>query len=230
MPEIPEIGTRRLQIPEVSTWIFEPSQSLPPYVPVTTNIGLPIVDIPGCVEAHSSKSKSKTIQSDDPNGVLTYCDAGVPSFNPIEFTPEEVIPTRPAKIPPYKKPGEPPKPPQEVSLPKIPEVNTVNCLPDETYNVQLRKCEKNIIEVPSEPDIPWHQEYLPEPGIVIQTSVIAATAAGAAIFAKPIADIVLKAVKPIVKKLVNKVAKIRGKKEVVKSVFERRMEQKHLRG
>jgi len=30
--------------------------------------------------------------------------------------------------------------------------------------------------------------------------------------------------------LVNKVAKIRGKKEVVKSVFERRMEQKHLRG
>lgn len=230
MPEIPEIGTRRLQIPEVSTWIFEPSQSLPPYVPVTTNIGLPIVDIPGCVEAHSSKNKSKTIGMDDENGVLTYCDATLPSFNPIIFTPEEVIPTRPAKIPPYKKPGEPPKPPQEVSLPKIPEVNTVNCLPDETYNVQLRKCEKNIIEVPSEPDIPWHQEYLPEPGIVIQTSVIAATAAGAAIFAKPIADIVLKAVKPIVKKLVNKVAKIRGKKEVVKSVFERRMEQKHLRG
>ena len=230
MPEIPEIGTRRLQIPEVSTWIFEPSQSLPPYVPVTTNIGLPIVNIPGCVEAHSSKNKSKTIGMDDENGVLTYCDATLPSFNPIIFTPEEVIPTRPAKIPPYKKPGEPPKPPQQVSLPKIPEVNTVNCLPDETYNVQLRKCEKNIIEVPSEPDIPWHKEYLPEPGIVLQTSVIAATAAGAAIFAKPIADIVLKAVKPIVKKLVNKVAKIRGKKEVVKSVFERRMEQKHLRG
>jgi len=229
MPEIPEIGTRRLQIPEVSTWIFEPSQSLPPIVPVTTKIGLPIVDIPGCVEAHSSKSKSKTIQSDDPNGVLTYCDAGVPSFNPIEFTPEEVIPTRPARLPPYKKP-EKPNPSQQVDLPKIPEVNTVNCLPDETYNEQLRRCEKNIIEVPSEPDIPWIQEYLPEPGIVIQTSVIAATAAGAAIFAKPIADIVLKAVKPIVKKLVNKVAKIRGKKEVVKSVFERRMEQKHLRG
>ena len=229
MPEIPEIGTRRLQVPEVSTWIFEPSQSLPPYVPVTTNIGLPIVDIPGCVEAHSSKNKSKTIGMDDENGVLTYCDATLPSFNPIIFTPEEVIPTRPAKLPPYKKPEEP-KPPQQVDLPKIPEVNTVNCLPDETYNVQLRKCEKNIIEVPSEPDIPWHKEYLPEPGIVIQTSVIAATAAGAAIFAKPIADIVLKAVKPIVKKLVNKVAKIRGKKEVVKSVFERRMEQKHLRG
>ena len=229
MPEIPEIGTRRLQIPEVSTWIFEPSQSLPPIVPVTTKIGLPIVDIPGCVEAHSSKNKSKTIGMDDENGVLTYCDAGVPSFNPIEFTPEEVIPTRPAKIPPYKKPEEP-KPPQQVDLPKIPEVNTVNCLPDETYNEQLRRCEKNIIEVPSEPEIPWHEEYLPEPGIVIQTSVIAATAAGAAIFAKPIADIVLKAVKPIVKKLVNKVAKIRGKKEVVKSVFERRMEQKNLRG
>ena len=229
MPEIPEIGTRRLQIPEISTWIFEPSQSLPPYVPVTTNIGLPIVDIPGCVEAHSSKNKSKTIGMDDENGVLTYCDATLPSFNPIIFTPEEVIPTRPARLPPYKKPEEP-KPPQQVDLPKIPEVNTAKCLPDETYNVQLRKCEKNIIEVPSEPDIPWHQEYLPEPGIVIQTSVIAATAAGAAIFAKPIADIVLKAVKPIVKKLVNKVAKIRGKKEVVKSVFERRMEQKHLRG
>ncbi len=88
MPEIPEIGTQRLQIPEVSTWIFEPSQSLPPYVPVTTNIGLPIVDIPGCVEAHSSKNNSKTIGMDDENGVLTYCDATLPSFNQL-FLPQK---------------------------------------------------------------------------------------------------------------------------------------------
>ena len=232
MPEIPEIGTRRLDIPEVSTWIFEPSQSLPPYVPVTTNIGLPIVNIPGCVESHSSKNNSKTIGMDDENGVLTYCDAGVPSFNPIIFTPEEVIPTSPAKIPPYKKPGESPKPPQRVSLPKTPELNTVNCLPDETYNDQLRKCEKNIIEVPSEPEIPWHEEYLPDPGVMVQTSIIATAAAGAALAAKPIATIVLKGIRPAVKQVVNKVAKILGKhkKEVVKSVFERRMEQKNLRG
>ncbi len=65
---------------------------------------------------------------------------------------------------------------------------------------------------------------------MVQTSIIATAAAGAALAAKPIATIVLKGIKPAVKQVVNKIAKIRGKKEVVKSVFERRLEQKHLRG
>ncbi len=103
------------------------------------------------------KISGKKVGMVDDYGVLTYWDATLASFKDISCTQEEVIPTRPAKIPPYKRPGEPPKLPQQVSRPKIPEVNPVNCLPDETYNDQLRKCEKNIIEVPSEPEIPWHE-------------------------------------------------------------------------
>ena len=232
--DINEVSIPDIRVYQPPGWTTNPN-AIFVAPPVTQEVGVPVVDMPGCVEAHeqnTSKEKSGVLGDDDPKGVKVYCDAGVPSFNPIEFTPEEVIPTRPAKLPPYKKPEEPPKPPQQVSLPKIPEVNTVNCLPDETYNVQLRKCEKNIIEVPSEPEIPWHEEYLPATGVMVQTSIIATAAAGAALAAKPIATIVLKGIKPAVKQVVNKIAKILGKhqKEVVKSVFERRMEQKHLRG
>ena len=61
MPEIPDISNndisiRSIQIKDVNNWILSPSQSIPPVVPVTQVIGLPIVNIPGCVEATETNS------------------------------------------------------------------------------------------------------------------------------------------------------------------------------
>ena len=43
-------------------------------------IGVPVIDIPGCVEAHEQNSnsimKNKNLEKDDPDGVVVYCDAG----------------------------------------------------------------------------------------------------------------------------------------------------------
>ena len=58
------------------------------------------------------------------------------------------------------------------------------------------------------------------------TGGIAVVATASALMAKPLADLLLKAVKPTVKKVMKKIAAIRGKKEVFLSVAERRAEQR----
>ena len=47
MPEIREIQIRSLDIPPVPDWLMQYPQAIPPVVPVTQNIGTPIVDMPG---------------------------------------------------------------------------------------------------------------------------------------------------------------------------------------
>ena len=58
------------------------------------------------------------------------------------------------------------------------------------------------------------------------TGSIALVATSSALLAKPFADILLKVVKPTVKKVVKKVAAIRGKKPKVLSLSERIVEQR----
>ena len=52
MPEIREIQIRSLDIPSVPDYLMSPTQSLPVTPAVTLQIGTPIIDLPGCVEAH----------------------------------------------------------------------------------------------------------------------------------------------------------------------------------
>ena len=47
-----------------------------------------------------------------------------------------------------------------------------------------------------------------------------------ALLAKPFADILLRVVKPVTKKVIKKIASIRGKKVKVLSINERRLEQR----
>ena len=109
-----EIKIGEIEIPRVTT-VTERYTSIPMAPPVVVNIGVPIVDVPGCVEALEAQNKSKTVGSDDGRGLVTYCDAGVPSFNPINYEPEQMIFTETAKTPKV----DPPKAPE---LPKSPEV------------------------------------------------------------------------------------------------------------
>ena len=54
---------------------------------------MPIVNLPGCVEAHeqnTSKEKSGILSEDDLKGVKVFCDAGVPSFNQLDYNKDEL--------------------------------------------------------------------------------------------------------------------------------------------
>ena len=54
-------------------------------------------------------------------------------------------------------------------------------------------------------------QYLPTVGTITTTATIGAVAATSALLAKPLADLLLKVLKPITKKIVGKVNQILGK-------------------
>jgi len=57
---------------------------------------------------------------------------------------------------------------------------------------------------------------------VVTTASIAVVATTSALLAKPFADILLKVIKPTTKKIIKKIASIRGKEVKVESVKDRR--------
>ena len=241
MPEIPNITSpniniREIDIPQVVT-ATENYTSIPLAPPVVVNIGVPIVDVPGCVEAHEANNKSKTVGSDDDRGLVTYCDAGVPSYNPINFEPNQIVPTVPAGVDTRRK--EKPEPPGQVELPPAaaPATAKIDCPtasqqakePVGTYIEGFRKkvTEYQLIGnecVQITEPVPIPQQIvagLPAPGVVTTTATIAVVATASALMAKPLADILLKVIKPTVKKVMKKIAAIRGKSVPVLSVRDR---------
>jgi hypothetical protein len=246
MPEIPNITSPNINIGEIDIpQVVTDTQnytSTPLAPPVVVNIGVPIVDVPGCVEAHESNSKSKTVGQDDSRGLVTYCDAGVPSYNPINFEPEQIIPTRPSGVD-TRQPKAPAAP--ELPIPKPPAATAkVDCPtpaqqakePVGTYIEGFRKkvtdyqlVGNQCIQI-TEP-VPLPEQViagLPAAGVVVTTSSIAVVATASALLAKPLADILLKAVKPTVKKVMKKIAAIRKKPIPVQSVGDRRAEQRQM--
>jgi|DEB0MinimDraft_6_1074348.scaffolds.fasta_scaffold09115_4 hypothetical protein len=250
MPEIPNITSREIRIDsiqtvQIPTYDFNnTSQSIPTEPPVVVNIGVPVVDIPGCVEAHESNSKSKTVGNDDQRGLVTYCDSGVPSYNPINFEPNQIVPTAPSGVDTRK--SEKPKPPGQVDLPNPtpPATAKVDCPtasqqakePVGTYVEGFRKkvTEYKLIGnecVQITEAVPLPQQIvagLPSGGQVMQVGGVAVVATASALLAKPLADILLKAVKPTVKKVMKKIATIRKKPIPVLSIGERRAEQRQM--
>ena len=74
--EIPLITSTEIKIGEIEipkiTPVTERYTSIPMAPPVVVNIGVPVVDIPGCVEAHqTNNAKNNQIKSDDERGTYT---------------------------------------------------------------------------------------------------------------------------------------------------------------
>ena len=248
MPEIKEIQVRSLNIPQIPNSLIQSPQAIPPVVPVTQNIGTPIVNLPGCVEAHPDAGKSKTLAQDDENGTMTYCDSTIPSFNPIEYSPESMVFSDGSKISGYK--NETPESP-EIPTPEIPrtppstakvEKPKIECptetqqetAPVGTYLEGFRKkvsgykvIDGQCIQITEKVPIPEQIiAGVPSAGSVVTTGGIAVVATASALMAKPLADLLLKVVKPTIKKVMKKIASIRGKTLPVLSVSERRVEQR----
>jgi len=212
MADIRDIGIRNVEIRDVSipNWMTTPPQSIPPVAPVTQQVGVPIINIPGCVEAHidNDDGKNKNLVGDDPDGARVFCDGNMPSYNPIDYTPENLTITRPAEVPKVPTPPTP-----EVKAPEIPKA--------------AAPATAVVEEQPEpEPEIPWQEKYLPAPEAATTTAAIAVVATTSALLAKPLADLLLKVIKPTVKKVIKKIAAIRGKKTPIESVKDRRDQQR----
>ena len=220
--EIPKIsiGVNKVQkIPRVYTpeWLKEAPTVIPPNPPVTQGIGVPIINIPGCVEAHESNKESLKI--DDPKGVKVFCDSGVPSFNPIDYDKNK-IKWEQEKVEPPKV--APPKPP-ETKTPEVPKTEKPECptkvqkieapvgtLTDSGKKkiVEYKFVEKKCVAIKADLEIPDQIiKAIPSAGQVTTTASVAVIATAAAT-ATPF---LLKVVKPIVKQIIKKVKKALGK-------------------
>jgi hypothetical protein len=189
--EVPEIQIRGLAIPSVPhTWVNSPHLSIPkvPSITDTIYIGVPIINVPGCVEVHKDGKKNRVLKDDDPDGSQVFCDAATPSFDPIEYTPEDLIIIEEAPPPPVANTEQP-----TLETPPIPEI------PKTTED-------KEVITTEEAPPT-WVEEYLPSPSEVSTTTAIAVIATGAAA-ATPL---ILRVVKPIIKQLAKKIQRAFGK-------------------
>jgi len=243
---INDIGINDLDIPSIRVyqpprWTTDPNTvfSAPP---VTQEVGVPIVDMPGCVEAHeqnTSKEKSGILNEDDPKGVKVYCDAGLPSFNPLDYDKDELEFQYEAPVPPVRSPEKPETqtPKTDTKTPKLPKCPTeaqelkepVGTLTDGGAKkiVEYKLIGKECIPVKEDVKIPDQIiQAIPTAGSITTTASIAVVATTSALLAKPLADLVLKAVKPTVKKVIKKIAAIRGKSSPVESLKERRDQQR----
>ena len=235
-----DIDIGDIKIPEVRDWVVSPPTAVPAATPIVNQVGVPIVDIPGCVEAHESNNKSNTVGVDDENGLVTYCDAGVPSFNPLDYDTNKMDFEYETPVPPVA----PTKTP-EVKTPKIPDTGKaatakVEC-PTEAQKLkepvghikgdkkvtEYRLVGKECIQVTEKLTIPDQiVGNIPSAGAVTATASIAVVATTSALLAKPLADLLLKVVKPTVKKVIKKIAAIRGKTPPKESVKDRRDQQR----
>ena len=243
------VGIRNLAIPEIPSYLKQPNIFLPGSAPVVVDIGTPIVNMPGCVEAHeSNKDNNFQINEDDPDAVRVFCDAQIPSFNPLNYDEEnirmlsacEVDPNLPACKPVKKPPPDPPAAPDAPTpeIPKTPkrqvEEKEVPCpgpnfprLGDVAQN-QIEKVvgykltpDGKICEILYEP-IKLVEQYLPTPQTAAVASTVAIVAGGSVILAKPFADLMIRLIKPTIKTIGKKISILFGKKVKVLSLAERR--------
>ena len=222
MEQIPNINVqiRNISIPETQIWDVRVPNTIPRTVPVTTLIGTPVVNLPGCVTAHEKSGDNKNVVNDDPKGAKIFCDGTVPSFDPIQYEPENLVIERTAPVPKV----DPPEVPEAVA-PEIPKdvVKKVKC-PTEAQElkepigtlvdsgtkkiVEYRKVGQECIPIKEDLKIPDQiVKAIPSAGQVTTTAAVAVIATAAAT-ATPL---LLKVVKPIVKQIIKRVKKALGK-------------------
>jgi hypothetical protein len=205
-------------------------------------VGTPIVNIPGCVEAHKDNQENVNLKNEDDKGVMTLCDAGTPYYTALDYDRNKIkLEQKPPEPPAYKPPPAPEAP--ETKTPAVPKTEAP--MPEcPTREQQLKNPIGKILEgnkkitgyemvgkeclmVTEQLSIPDQIiGNIPNAGAVTTTASIAVVATTSALLAKPLADLLLKVVKPTVKKVMKKVATLRGKKIPVQSKGERLAEQR----
>tara|TARA_X000000368_G_scaffold333357_1_gene270643 strand:- start:35 stop:814 length:780 start_codon:yes stop_codon:yes gene_type:complete len=221
---LPKINTVSVQLQGNNFKIYEIIQPVTRdyKVPVVVEIGKPIINIPGCVESYGDETKSKTLMEDDPDGVKVYCDADTPSFTPMDFVADDLEMVQEEYKPDFKI-EPPPTPP-----PPTPETETP-CIPPKERDPITFQCIDPVEPVVGavEEEVPIViAEYLPEVTAVTTTATIAVVATASALLAKPLADILLRLLKPTIKQIINKAKGIVGNGQGQISVRERMIAQR----
>ena len=216
---IPQFGTNEVWLNGVP---FIPSN----HPSVTTQIGFPIVEIPGCVKMHKDNQDKVTrmpfdydLVNQDEKGSTTLCPHGeYPTYDAMDYQPEQLIISRETPPPPV----EPPPTPPEFTPDAIPEakqediacpgpgqlrVGDVTQSGDERVVGHQLSDDGKICETLYEPTTAI-EKFIPSTNQVTNTLAIAVIATAGAT-ATPI---ILRIIRPILKKLWDTIQKKLGRK------------------
>ena len=261
--EIEEIVIREIPDASIDTTIIRTSN---PQIP--SNIGFPVIQMPGCVRARTLKNKN--LVENDERGNLIICDGNVPTLEsmavdwdglstvaPLKEETKIVPPTPNLKTPKTKTKKEENNQKTEslskgLELPKV-DLSGINQTIDlpcprpgspppgavGKYSTKVvLRYEKNgdLCETIYQDRALFDviNSYTPPPSTLVNTSTIAITSVvGVTVIGQPLAKFVQKQlkgkVKSFSKKFTKKLLAIRGKKEKIKSLAERRKEQRDSR-
>ena len=116
MTEIPHIGVQNVDIPRIQApgiYNYVPHTQTYPFI---LHIGSPIVDMPGCVKFHPDAAKNRetpNLKEDDSSGTKVLCDGQYPTYDALDYTPEDLliqVDTPPPVV----------QPPPEIDPPEVP--------------------------------------------------------------------------------------------------------------
>ena len=272
--EIEDISIQEIPDASIDTTIIRTSN---PQIP--SNIGFPVIQMPGCVRARTLKNKN--LVTNDPRGNFYVCDGNVPTLESMAVDWDGLSAVGPVKaeepelVPPVPKINSKGNKGKKVEKEdskndeqgdtnvgqqdfKVPDIDgqfiadILPCPPLDTLaktpvgslgkgglarikgwkrDVLTGKCETvweglNPLEIAG--------NYAPQPTVLVNTSAIAITSVvGVTVIGQPIAKFVQKQlkgqVKSFSKKITKKLLAIRGKKPPVKSLAERKKDQRDSR-
>ena len=226
MEPINEIGVPNVTIPQVkqSDWIygipFIPNND----PPVTLQIGFPIVDMPGCVKMHKDNQDhvtrlpfDKDLVNQDEKGSTTLCPHGeYPTYDAMDYQPEQLLITRetpppevaPPPTPPEFKPDAIPETEQEVACPGPGQLRVGDITQSGDERVtghELSADGKTCVTLYESTTVA--EKFLPSTNQATNTLAIAVIATAGAT-ATPL---ILRIVKPVIKKITDTVRKKLGK-------------------
>jgi len=237
MSEIPriQVGTiNNIGVPNIYSYYvphyYAPTVVAPGHPSVLQFIGRPVIDMPGCVKAHKEENRKTKLlpelADDDPKDIMTLCPDGFyPSYDAMNYEPEQLIITREQKapdvVPPPEPPGTPETPetgditPEDPPCPGPQSLRIGAVGPNEKEKVVGHELQLNtggkLICVELYEDIGVVEQYLPSAQVAATTATIATVAGASALLAKPLADLLLRVFRPAIKQALTKANAILGR-------------------
>ena len=216
--EIPQIGVQNINIPRIQApgiYNYVPHTQVYPFI---LHIGSPVVNMPGCVKYHPDAADNRetpNLKEDDSNGTRVLCDATYPTYDAMDYTPEDLLIYRETPPPKVEPPPDPPTPEtpdtggvgEETPCPGPAQLRVGDVTQSGDEKVVGHELQGNVCVTLYEPTSPM-EKYVPPINQVTSVTALAVVAtAGAA--ATPL---LIRIIRPAVKKLITTVQKKLGKK------------------
>ena len=213
MSSIPKIEISAIGVDPVKTYLIQVPVINAPNVPVNVPIGFPVIEMP-CVKARRSIENDALINNDPEHNLILCSGSGVPAYEPMNYDPLQLVPIKDEEPQRYEEPEIPP-------AAEVPEQQPEECPPDGAPEIgtKVEEGAKQIIKyelvgnrcVTRYKKLSVQQQIIdaiPTVPQIVKTGGITLVATTAALST----PVLLKAVKPVIQRVVKQVKKILGKK------------------